>query len=281
VETVSLHDLVLDRALNPRLHGVDQDVVEFYAGIFADVVWPPILVDRATRKLLDGWHRVEAAKRAGIYSLAVQWVEAKEEELFALAVKANLGHGIRLSREERFKAIARLQREAWTPERITEFLGCSAGMVAKTEKAEDLRIKYKVHDNPAARLPTETLVEVVRLPEEFRDEVAELACEVEATCSDVRRAVRGVKQGVVVATADIKRMMTDPEYAKAKLKAATPANSGDWLMTFATLVDQIETAQVSLNPLERDTAVQLFVRMRNWANRNLVSLGVEQHPSLM
>jgi ParB-like chromosome segregation protein Spo0J len=273
VDTVSVHDLVLDRALNPRLHGVDQEVVEFYAGIFKDVIWPPILVDRATHKLLDGWHRVEAAKRAGVYTLPVQWVDAKEEDLFALAVKANLGHGIRLSREERYKAIARLQREAWSPERITEVLGCSAGMVAKTEKAEDLRIKYKVHEHPAAKLPTETLVEVVRLPEEFRDDVAELAIEVEATAADVRRAVRGIKNGAVVSNPDIKRMMTDPEYAKAKLKNANPANSGDWLMTFATLVDQIESAQVQLNPLEREATVALFVRLRDWTNRNLVNLG--------
>ena len=146
-------------------------------------------------------------------------------------------------------------------------------MVQRTEKAEDLRIKYKVHDHPGVKLPTETLVEVVRLPEEFRDDVAELACEVEATTADVRRAVRGIKNGVVVNNTDIKRMMTDPEYAKAKLKAASPANSGDWLMTFATLVDQIESAQIQLSPLEREATVSLFVRLRDWANRNLVNLG--------
>ena len=160
METISVHDLLLDRTLNPRLHGVDQEIVEFYASIFKDVVWPPILVDRATHKLLDGWHRMEAAKRAGVYEVPVQWVDAQEDDLFALAVKANLGHGVHLKKEERYKAIARLQREAWSNERIAAFLGCSGAMVGKTEKAEDLRIKFKVAAHPGVALPIESLIEV-------------------------------------------------------------------------------------------------------------------------
>lgn len=281
METISIHDLIFDRSLNPRLHGVDSDVVEFYATIFKDVVWPPILVDRATHKLLDGWHRVEAAKRVGVYTLAVQYVDAKEEELFALAVKANLGHGVHLAREERFKAIIRLQREAWTHERIAEFFGCSLKMIANTEKAEDLRVKFKVQELPGAALPTESLVEIIRLPQEYHDEVAALASEVEAAPADVRRAVRAIKKGEVEATQDIRRVMTDPEFAKS-LKAGGPAaDSGDWMMTFATLADQLETTQIHITPVEREAAVALFRRVRAWADRQLSRMGLEETPTML
>ncbi|HEX2949112.1 MAG TPA: ParB/RepB/Spo0J family partition protein [Armatimonadota bacterium] len=281
METISIHDLILDRTLNPRLDGVDTDVVEYYASIFKDVVWPPILVDRATNKLLDGWHRVEAAKRAGVYTLPVQWVDAKEEELFALAVKANLGHGVHLRKEERYKAIARMQREGWTNERIAEFLNCSLAMTNKTEKAEDLRIKFKVDQHPGAALPIETLVEVTRLPQEYHEEIAELACEVEAVPADVRRTVRAIKKGEVETPQDIRRMMTDPEFAKAK-KAGAPTVDGDnWLMTFATLADQLETTQISITPMEHEAAVALFKRVRLWVDRQLSRLGVEETPSML
>ena len=276
LETISVHDLLLDRTLNPRLNGVDQDVVDHYANIYRDVVWPPILVDQSTHKLLDGWHRVEAAKRAGVYQLSVQWVDAKDEELFALAVKANLGHGVHLNREERFKAIARLQREGWTNERIAEFIGCSLAMANKTEKAEDLRIKFKVADHPGARLATETLVEVTRLPQEYHDEIAELASEIEAAPTDVRRTVRAIKNGEAESPQDIRRMMSDPDYAKAR-KAGMPALDGtNWLLTFATLADQLETTQVSIAPIEREAAITLLQRMRVWADRQLSRLGAEE-----
>ncbi len=282
METISVHDLLLDRALNPRLHGVDQEVVEFYATIFKEVVWPPILVDRATRKLLDGWHRVEAAKRAGVYTLPVQYVDAQEEELFALAVKANLGHGVRLTREERYRAIARMQREAWTHERIATFLGCSLPMVQKTEKAEDLRIRFKVADHAGAMLPTESLVEVVKLPEEYHHDFVEMICDADAQPSDVRRAVRAVKKGVVESPQEVRRVMTDPDYAKMRLSGKGPTlQSGDWLMTFATLADQLENAQVSISATERDAAVALFKRVRLWADRQLARMGAEETPSML
>lgn len=281
MDTISINDMILDRSLNPRLHGVDQEVVEFYASIFREVIWPPVLVDRATHKLLDGWHRVEAAKRAGVYTIPVQWVDTKEDELFALAVKANLGHGVRLTKEERYKAIARLQREAWPSERIVEFLGCSPSMVNKTEKAEDLRIKFKVADHPGVVLPTETLVEVTRLPQEYYEDIAELACEVEASPADVRRAVRAIKKGEAETPQEIRRMMTDPEYAKARKGGMPSLESGNWLMTFATLADQLETTQISITPMEREAAVTLFRRMRTWADCQISRLGAEETPAML
>ena len=273
MELVSIHDLLLDRSLNPRRQVPDQEVVEYYASIFKTVIWPPILVHRASHKLLDGWHRVEAARRAGVYSVPVQWVDAKDEELFALAVKANLAHGVRLTREERYQAIFRLQRESWTPERIVEVLGCSIGMVTRTEKAEDLRIKFKVAGHPGVALPTESLVEVTKLSPEYHDEIAELACEVEALPADVRRTVRAIKKGTVDRPEDIRRMMTDKEYAKTLANPATALENGNWLLTFATLIDQMETNAFTITPVERQAAVTLFRRMRAWSEKQLALLG--------
>lgn len=280
MDTISVHDIVFDRTLNPRLHGVDTEVVEFYASIFTEVVWPPILVHRGTHKLLDGWHRVEAAKRNGTYTMPVLWVDAPEEELFALAVKANLGHGLHLSREERYQAISRLQRESWTDERIAEFLGCSVGMVRRTEKAEDLRIKFKVNDHPGVMLPIESLVEVAKLPQEYHDELAALACEVEAAPTDIRRAVKAVKDGIVDTKGDIRHAMMDAEFVKARRNSINSGN-GNWLMTFATMVDQLEAAQITVTPPERDAALALFRRTRAWAEHQIMLFSQAQTPSML
>lgn len=281
METVSVHDLVFDRALNPRQRGVDDEVVGLYAAIFRDVVWPPILVHRGSNRLLDGWHRVEAAKRASIYTLPVQWVDAQDEELFALAIKANLGHGVRLSREDRYKAIVRLMREGWTPERIADVIGVGLKTIEHTEKAEDFRIRYKVKDSPVASLPTETLVEVVKLPDEYHEDIAELACEMEAAPADVRRTARAIKKGLVETPQDIRRAMTDAEFVKQRAMMREQAGDGRWLMTFATLVDQLEKTQSGFNPSEQDAAITLFTRMRDWSMRQLANLGAEAMPPLL
>jgi hypothetical protein len=189
-----------------------------------------------------------------------------------LAVKANLAHGLRLTKEERLRAIIQLTRDSWTNERIAEVLGCGMGLVNRAEKAEDLRIKFKVHDHPGASLPCETLVEVASLPPEYHDEIAELAVDVEADAKDVRRAARAIKKGVVDTADEIRRAMTDPEFAKMRLSQA--GKSGEsWLMTFATLVDQMEGSQMAIQPAEREAAVALFRRLRMWSEEQLVALG--------
>lgn len=155
-------------------------------------------------------------------------------------------------------------------------------MVGKTEKAEDLRIKFKVADHPGVALPTETLVEITRLPQEYYEEIAELACDVEASPSDVRRTVRAIKNEEVETPQDIRRVMTDPEFAKARKNAAAAGlDNGNWLMTFATLADQLESTQISITPVEREAAVALFRRMRTWADRQLSRLGLEETPAML
>ncbi|HOF87120.1 MAG TPA: ParB/RepB/Spo0J family partition protein [Armatimonadota bacterium] len=275
MDTVSVNDLVFDRALNPRAHGVDQEVVEFYAGIFQEVVWPPIVADRATRKLLDGWHRVEAAKRAGIYRLPVLWVDAPEEEFFAHAVKLNLGHGLRLTREERLKAVAKLAREGWTPERIVEFLGCTPILVKQAEQAEDLRAHFRATQHPGAALPAESLAEVAKLEPIDRDAVAEMICDVEAAPADVRRAVRAIRKELVETDADVKKALMDPEFVKLRQRAAEAAAGGGWLFNFASVLDQMEASQISIASGEREAAVALFRRMRGWADTQLLALGAQ------
>jgi hypothetical protein len=154
-------------------------------------------------------------------------------------------------------------------------------MVGRTEKAEDLRIKYKVQSHPGAALPIESLVEVIKLPPEYQDEIVDLACELEAAPADLRRTVRAVKNGEVETPQDIRRTMTDPEFLKARKAAMPDLQDGNWLMNFATVIDQMESAAFSITPVERDAAVSLFRRLRGWADRQLSLLGEEESLPLL
>jgi ParB-like chromosome segregation protein Spo0J len=269
MDKINVNDIICDRALNPRHEGIDQKVVDHYALLFREVIWPPVLVHRESRKLIDGWHRVEAAKRAQVYTIGVQYVDEPLENCFAIAVKANLGHGVALTKEDRFRAINKMLRQSWTPERISEALGIPRIMIDRTEKAENLRIGLRAENRPGANLSTESLAEVVRLPREDQVELADMAIEVSAKPGDVRRAVRAVKNDESISTAEVRKIMMDPEYAKMKKNANITMNGADLLMTFAQIVDQLDTAQYTLEPQEHDAAVTVFFRMREWLDRQI------------
>jgi hypothetical protein len=89
----------------------------------AGAKFPPIVVGRVGNApvLVDGWHRVAAAERAGIFRLAATVIEGTPEELKWRAAEANLTHGRPLSRAEDrevFRAYVKAGRHRKTQRRI-------------------------------------------------------------------------------------------------------------------------------------------------------------------
>lgn len=65
---------------------------------------PPVLVACPSRRLLDGHHRVAAARRRGDTDIAVTWWHGSDDEMFTIAVERNTTHGIPLSLKDRRSA---------------------------------------------------------------------------------------------------------------------------------------------------------------------------------
>lgn len=89
-----------------KIHGAH---VESLAEVYDQL--PPILVHRASIGVIDGAHRVEAARRSGRTSIGVVWFEGGLGEARAAAIKANISHGLPLTRAERKQAALDLLRE--------------------------------------------------------------------------------------------------------------------------------------------------------------------------
>lgn len=69
---------------------------------------PPIVVHRATMRVIDGMHRVRAVKLRGCADIEARFVDADEASLFVLAVSENVRHGLPLSLADRKAAAARI-----------------------------------------------------------------------------------------------------------------------------------------------------------------------------
>lgn len=100
--------------------------------------WPPILVWGDEQQVIDGAHRVEAARRLG-YSrvMAVRFVGSRDEA-FIESVRRNVDHGLPLSFSDRRRAALRVLRRHpdWSDRRIASVCGLSGRTVARLRRDE-------------------------------------------------------------------------------------------------------------------------------------------------
>ena len=127
---VKLSNLVIDEQLQLR-DGLNEDAVKRYIELFHAGKTKALLVQQGTRKLLDGRHRLEAARRAGLSDLWVEEKDVADKDLLAAAYHANKAHGVPLSTSERNRLITRLYLESgWTQAQIAELVGLTQQGVA-------------------------------------------------------------------------------------------------------------------------------------------------------
>jgi ParB-like chromosome segregation protein Spo0J len=95
---LSITRIILERRFQVRVK-MDANTVEKYRkAIDAGIEMPPVEVAqvKGTLILVDGWHRLTAAKLAGKQRINANVIEASEAEAAWLAVQANLKHGLPL-----------------------------------------------------------------------------------------------------------------------------------------------------------------------------------------
>lgn len=184
---------------SPRDAGLDDEHVRVLAGVESPL--PPILVHRSTMQVIDGAHRLAAARLRGRSVIEVRFFDGSSEEAFRLGVVANVTHGLPLSLADRRGAAARLV--ATHPQLSDRAIARSVGLSPKTvasirngaieeqEPQEARRVGMDGRSrplNPAdRRLVASRLVE--RRPEASLREIAKDAGISVSTARDVRNRV--------------------------------------------------------------------------------------------
>ncbi|WP_328723084.1 ParB/RepB/Spo0J family partition protein [Streptomyces sp. NBC_00247] len=115
---------------SPRLDGEDEDHVRALAEVDEELL-PPVIVHRATMRVIDGRHRVRALELRGVDTVRVQFYDGGEDP-FVLAVQHNVRHGLPLSLADRTASAARILKshQHWSDRRIASVTGLSAGTVS-------------------------------------------------------------------------------------------------------------------------------------------------------
>jgi ParB-like chromosome segregation protein Spo0J len=115
---------------SPRLVGEDAERIRVLAE--SDRPLPPILVHRDSMRVIDGMHRLGAARLRGQYAIDVVFFDGSDEDAFVMAVRANVAHGLPLSYADREAAVERIvtSHPDWSDRAIATTTGLSSRTVA-------------------------------------------------------------------------------------------------------------------------------------------------------
>ncbi|NRQ39757.1 ParB N-terminal domain-containing protein [Nonomuraea sp. NN258] len=162
---------------------------------------PPILVHRATLRVIDGIHRLKAARRRGDNKIAVLYFEGNEEEAFVRAVQENVAHGLPLTLAERKAAAGRIlcAYAALSDRTIAAYTGLAAKTVARLRDRSSADLPQansrvgadrRLYPLDASEGRLRAAQVIAERPETPLREVARLAGVSLATAHDVRKRVR-------------------------------------------------------------------------------------------
>lgn len=107
-KTLPAVELILDYRIYPRQHIDESNVRAIAASVLAGEKLPPVVADAASKRVIDGFHRVTQALRADSEAtITVELVEyADEGEMFLDAVARNARHGARLTSYDQSRVVS-------------------------------------------------------------------------------------------------------------------------------------------------------------------------------
>ena len=124
---------------SPHLAGQDVGYVCQLAEV--DSQLPPIVVHRSTMRVIDGMHRLAAAKLRGQECIGVRFFDGTASEAFVRAVELNAAHGLPLTQADRAAAAEQIIRThpTWSDRRIASVTGMGRTGVASIRQRSTAR----------------------------------------------------------------------------------------------------------------------------------------------
>jgi ParB-like chromosome segregation protein Spo0J len=267
VERVEIVSLTL--AGSPRLSGEDPEHTRRLAEISTGL--PPILVHRASMRVLDGVHRVQAARIRGQTAIEAVFFDGDADAAFVLAVRANVGHGLPLTMADRRAAAQRLLdiRPEWSDRAVAATTGLAPGTVRRLREwssdeapAAAARVGRDGRARPLdASAGRQRAAEVIaKRPDASLRMIARLAGVSPSTARDVRRRVSNGEDPVP----NGKVQPTVPKIGPGSTHTSSPATPS---------LDRLSSI---LQGLKRDPALRYSVTGRgilHWLETHAVEPG--------
>ncbi|MEU7146022.1 ParB/RepB/Spo0J family partition protein [Nocardia sp. NPDC046473] len=169
IETLLVPIESLHPADSPRFNGINEDYCRCLSEV--ETATPPILVHRRTMRVIDGMHRLYAAKLVGAKTIQVRFFDGDESEAFIWAVRENNAHGLPLSLGERVAAARRIIESS--PQLSNRAIAGYVGLSDKTVGAVRSHRSTSEHSQLSSRIGADGKVRPLD-PEMGRKRAAEI-----------------------------------------------------------------------------------------------------------
>ncbi|MBA7584142.1 hypothetical protein ES708_26095 [subsurface metagenome] len=164
VDRIKVSELLLDYELYPRERIEPFNVTQMVEALKAGRELPPIVVDRKSHRVVDGFHRLRAYQK--LYGLDAEIpVEVRDykddAQMFADAVRLNANHGRQLSTYDRARCIARAESLKLEPAVISSILNMTLERIAdmKVERFATYKMEPRVLKRTTAHLAGKELTD--------------------------------------------------------------------------------------------------------------------------
>lgn len=185
VRIVKLSDLCLDSGTQLR-HGLDEATCDEYAEAWRRKdKFPPLTAFKTPEGrllLVDGFHRLEGARRAGIKEICVEIREGTLREAILFSAGVNATHGLRRSNRDKQRAVRTMLSDdewaKWTDRKIARHCGVSHTFVASlrgqvVQSGNGCQIEPRDGDTLCPRKSKRRDYANVRIPRSLRSECCE------------------------------------------------------------------------------------------------------------
>lgn len=131
---VRIAEIIVDETLYPRHKISEGNILQLKEALRAGATLPPVVLDRETKKVIDGWHRVEAIRRLRGEGATIE-AELRRyntaQEMFRDAVALNNSQGLKLTTWDRVRSIIRMRELGASEEVVAQALSLTPDKVRK------------------------------------------------------------------------------------------------------------------------------------------------------
>jgi len=173
-----------------QIRTLDEQVVDDYVNDFKDegkrAEYPPVEIcfDGEIYRLSDGYHRFEATERLGLAAIRATVKEGDQRFAFTRAVKANIGHGHRLTRADKRRIAERIlddsEYSASSDSQLAEEFGFSQTFFSKVRREKEPtqhNAKSKLRKTKDGRLMDVKNIGKRKIPSDLPDSLEEIGPE--------------------------------------------------------------------------------------------------------
>lgn len=190
---IKASEIVQDFSFYPRVGGVDwQNVDSLVLAIEAKSELPPIVVCACSRRVVDGFHRLNALMRVHGPDVEVNCIEKQYDDVRQMlldAIRYNAKHGAQLREADRKHCVALATQFSANPADIATAFGISASVIGALSVARNAStLEVAVPRRREEQTPERDIAS--RLPPTGRNAAASPSAVCEAERGVIRAAVK-------------------------------------------------------------------------------------------